>query len=198
MKTKPYVGITAEPVSLTQPHDADLSWSKARLKVIELYQQGVHYTKIAAQTGVKTKTVHTWITRAGLVKNRQSSAEDKPIPNHNAKVKDNLGRALVKATSKLDSLRAPKSLKAITQQAKVIQAIAEPASLVFGWGQGQSSTLISIQSYTQGIVDQGQVPDQSQGRIYDMEPGQLESDSDSVPNLSLNPAQAKQTPGTTG
>lgn len=155
-----------------------------KLKVYDLFKAGLHYKQIAQELNLIPGTVKTWTRRAGLVTPRSESIASKAKPDqpsHNSQVKNNLGKALVKVSGQLDKLKAPVGAKAIALQAKTIQSVAEPAAIVFGWGQGQgSTTLLSIQSYTTGqIQDQDQVldvdsepiPDQLDSKSSTSEPG---------------------------
>ena len=158
------------------PQLADL-----KAKVLELYAQGVHYKEIAQKLVLKPTTVRTWALRAGLVKPRPDSNSVKPdAPNHNSQVRNNLGKALVRASDKLEKLAEPKSPKAIKLHAELVKSLAEPASMVFGWSQSSTTTLLSITSYT----DVDQLPAQD---VIDVTPTALPSTPQALPEPTPTP-----------
>lgn len=152
-----------------------------KAKVTELLKAGLPYAQIAQDTGCNMNTLRSWAKRTGLQPIKPVAPQAKPKPDQTAGlsqiVRGRLGKELVKATNQIEKLVEPKSAKDMALRAKLVKDIAEPASLVFGWGEGKTITnLLSIQSYTTGQI---QDQDEVQGQL---EPGPaIDVDSEPIP-----------------
>jgi hypothetical protein len=166
-----------------------------KAKVFTLLKEGLSYSKIVQATGCNLNTLKTWAKRNHLQPVRPVSSKPQPKPDQTAGlsqiVRGRLGKELVKATNQIDKLNEPKSAKDMALRAKLVKDIAEPASLVFGWGEGKTVTnLLSIQSYTTG-----QIQDQDQVQALDIEsepvidPAIVQNQALPSPDLSPDPAQ---------
>lgn len=141
-------------------------------RVKEMLLQGLSNKDIAASQGVTETAIRVYKHRNGLgrelqvVKERVETAiakreqvqsgEETNLSGHSAIVRKSLSEALVKASEGLDTLPAPKTVKARSEHGKMLKDLAEPAKLLYDWG---NSTTVNV--FNLSLLDQAQTVESS-------------------------------------